>query len=79
MAIVQAFATRCYSMKDIAQAFEIHYATVGWIVKMTGNFWEIGDLIPWPVLTPWPEGGNPGLCEGSSLVAGLPPSRDDVF
>ena len=45
-AIVQACATRCYSMKDIAQAFEIHYATVGWIVKMTGNFLEMGDLIP---------------------------------
>ena len=45
-AIVRACATRCYSMKDIAQAFEIHYATVGWIVKMTGNFLEMGDLIP---------------------------------
>ena len=48
-AIVQACATRCYSMKDIAQAFEIHYATVSRIVKMTGNFWEMGDLTPWPV------------------------------
>ena len=44
-AIVQACATRCYSMKDIAQAFEIHYATVSQIVKMTGNFWEMGDPV----------------------------------
>ena len=43
-AIVQAFATGCYGMTEIAQAFEIHYATVGRIVKMTGNFWEMGDL-----------------------------------
>ena len=32
-AIVQACATGCYSMKEIAQAFEIHYATVSRIVK----------------------------------------------
>ena len=32
-AIVQAFATGCYAMTEIAQAFEIHYATVGRIVK----------------------------------------------
>ena len=44
-AIVQAFATGCYGMTEIAQAFEIHYATVGRIVKMTGNFWEMRDLI----------------------------------
>ena len=51
-AIAQACATRCYSMKDIAQAFEIHYATVSQIVKMTGNFWEMGD--PVARMTPWP-------------------------
>ena len=27
MAIVQAYATGCYSRKEIAQAFDIHYAT----------------------------------------------------
>ena len=43
-AIVQVCATRCYSMKDIAQAFENHYATVSRIVKMTGNF--LGDGRP---------------------------------
>ena len=32
-AIAQAYATGCYSMKVIAQAFEIHYATVSRIVK----------------------------------------------
>ena len=32
-AIVQAYATRCYSMKEIAQAFVIHYATVSRVVK----------------------------------------------
>ena len=32
-AIVQAYATGCYSMKEIAQAFNIHYATVSRIVK----------------------------------------------
>ena len=32
-AIVQAYATGCYSMKEIAQAFDIHYATVSRIVK----------------------------------------------
>ena len=32
-AIVQAHATGCYSMKEIAQAFTIHYATVSRIVK----------------------------------------------
>ena len=46
MAIVQAFTTGCYGMTEIAQAFEIHYATVGRIVKMTGNFWELGALTP---------------------------------
>ena len=32
-AIVQAYATGCYSMKEIAQAFDIQYATVSRIVK----------------------------------------------
>ena len=32
-AIVQAHATGCYSMKEIAQAFTIHCATVSRIVK----------------------------------------------
>ena len=32
-AIVQAYATGCYSMKEIAQAFDIHYATVSRIVN----------------------------------------------
>jgi hypothetical protein len=32
-AIVQAYATGCYSMKEIAQAFDIHYATVSRIVQ----------------------------------------------
>ena len=32
-AIAQAFATGCYSMKEIAQGFDIHYATVSRIVK----------------------------------------------
>ena len=35
-------------MTEIAQAFEIHYATVSRIVKMTDNFWDMGDLIPLP-------------------------------
>ena len=34
----------CYDMTEIAQVFEIHYATVSRIVKVTGNFWEMGDL-----------------------------------
>ena len=33
-AIEQAFATGCYSMKEIAQEFDIHYATVSRIVKI---------------------------------------------
>ena len=33
-------------MTEIAQAFEIHYATVGRIVKMTDDFWELADLTP---------------------------------
>ena len=48
-AIVQAFATGCCGMTEIAQTFEIHYATVGRIVKMTDNFWEMGDLTPLPL------------------------------
>ena len=28
--LVLAHATGCYSMKEIAQAFNIHYATVSW-------------------------------------------------
>lgn len=32
-AIVQAYATGRYSMKEIAQAFDVHYATVSRIVK----------------------------------------------
>lgn len=32
-AIVQAYATGCYSMKEIAQAFDVHSATVSRIVK----------------------------------------------
>ena len=31
--IVQAYATGCYSMKEIAQAFDIHYATVSRALK----------------------------------------------
>ena len=60
MAIVHAYATGCYGMTEIAQPFEIHYATVGRIVKMTDNFWELGDLTPLrtplrpdPVATPF--------------------------
>jgi hypothetical protein len=45
IAIVQAFVTGCYGMTEIVQAFEIHYATVSRIVKMTDNFWEKGDLV----------------------------------
>ena len=33
MAIVQAYATGCYTMKEIAQTFDIHYATVSRTVK----------------------------------------------
>ena len=50
-AIVQACPTGCYGMTEIAQAFEIHYATVSRIVKITDNFWEMGDLTPWTFLT----------------------------
>ena len=32
-AIVQAYAMGCDSMKEVAQAFNIHYATVSRIVK----------------------------------------------
>ena len=32
-AIVQAHATGCYSMKEIAKAFTIHCATVSRVVK----------------------------------------------
>ena len=32
-AIVQAYAAGCYSMKEIAQAFDIHYATVSRNIK----------------------------------------------
>ena len=32
-AIVQAYATGCYSMKEIAEAFDIHYATVSRVLK----------------------------------------------
>ena len=32
-AIVKAYATGCYSMKEIAQAFDIHYATVSRVVN----------------------------------------------
>ncbi|NMM05800.1 transposase [Polaromonas sp.] len=32
-AIVQAYATGCYSMKEIARAFNIHYATVSRVLK----------------------------------------------
>ena len=32
-------------MDEIAQTSEIHNATVSQIVKMTDNFWEMGDLI----------------------------------
>ena len=32
-AIVQAYATGCYSMKEIAEAFDIHYATVSRALK----------------------------------------------
>ena len=32
-AIVKAWATGCYTMKEIAHAFEIHYARVSRIVK----------------------------------------------
>ena len=45
--IVQAFATGCYTMKEIAQAFEIHYATVGEIVKMTAIFRKWNPGTPW--------------------------------
>jgi putative transposase len=32
-AIVQAYATGCYSMKEIAEAFDVHYATVSRVLK----------------------------------------------
>ena len=32
-AIVRASATGCYSMKEIAEAFDIHYATVSRVLK----------------------------------------------
>jgi putative transposase len=32
-AIVQAYATGCYSMKEIAEAFDIPYATVSRVLK----------------------------------------------
>ena len=38
--IARAYATGCYSMKAIAQAFEIHYATVSRIVKKTMKVYE---------------------------------------
>ena len=34
-AIAQAYATGSYSMKEIAQTFHVHYATVSRIVKKT--------------------------------------------
>ena len=36
-AIARAYATGCYSMKEIAQAFDIHYATVSRIVKKAAS------------------------------------------
>ena len=36
IAIVHAFATGCYGMTEIAQVFEIHYATLSRIVKKGG-------------------------------------------
>jgi putative transposase len=39
-AIVQAYATGCYSMKEIAQAFGVHYATVSRIVKKKRSMHE---------------------------------------
>lgn len=35
-------------MNGIAQTFEVHYVTVSRIVKMKGDFWEMGDLTPLP-------------------------------
>ena len=64
MAIVQACATGCYSMTEIAQAFEIHYATVSRIVKMEDDFWEMGDLTP--ILGHF---GGSGAILSSTLVA----------
>jgi hypothetical protein len=32
-AVAQAHATGCYSLKQIAQAFDLHYATISRIVK----------------------------------------------
>ena len=46
MAIVQAYAMGCYSRKEIAQTFDIHYATVSRIVKKRDDLWEMGDLTP---------------------------------
>ena len=48
-ALVEACVTGCYGMTEIAQAFEIHYATVSRIVKMTDNFWEMGDPAAHPL------------------------------
>jgi len=36
-AIVQAYATGRYSMKQVAQAFDVHYATVSRVLKKTGE------------------------------------------
>ena len=36
-AVAQAFATGCYGMKEIAQAFDIHYATVSRIVRKVAD------------------------------------------
>jgi hypothetical protein len=33
LAIKKAYATGCYSMKEIAHAFDVHYATVSRMVK----------------------------------------------
>ena len=40
------FRTSCRRRRArFIQAFEIHYATVGRVVKMTDNFWEMGDPV----------------------------------
>jgi len=36
-AIVQAYATGRYSMRQVAQAFDVHYATVSRVLKKTGE------------------------------------------
>ena len=36
-AIAQAYATGCYSMKVIAQGFDVHYATVSRVLKKTAD------------------------------------------